>query len=153
VEIMQPERDAAATQLFQILFVMQNGLVPVAQTETLSLHLTGVETNSAKFDLALFCQESVREEGRQIYVQWVYSTDLFDGIRIRQMAERFETVVSALVARPDIRLADLKQEVLAADRARRRNEQERRDAANHSRFQRARPLPQKTGKASSEDRS
>ena len=55
------------------------------------------------------------------------------------LAERFATVVSLVVSRPDVRLSDLKAGLQAADEIRRRSEQERRDAANYSRFRRIKP--------------
>ncbi|HLK58813.1 MAG TPA: amino acid adenylation domain-containing protein, partial [Chthonomonadaceae bacterium] len=150
VEILQPERDPAYTPLFQVLFVMQNALEPVAQQGSVRMRLASIENCTSKFDLALFFHESEHEGRRRLQGHWVYSTDLFDMSTIRKMAERFETVVAQMVSKPEQHLTELKEALLAADRVRRRAEQERRDAADFSRLQRIKPQPQNIKKTPSE---
>ena len=137
VDLLRPERDPAYTPLFQVLFVLQNTPSVPAASSSITLTPTRLDTCTSKFDLALFVRE--REDDRGLRGHWVYSTDLFERNTIRSIAERFETIASLLVSAPETRLSDLKVELLTADTVRHRRQQQRRDTANYSRFQRVKP--------------
>ncbi|WP_198292106.1 AMP-binding protein, partial [Janthinobacterium sp. CG3] len=57
----------------------------------------------AKFDLTW----NVREEGGQLLSAFEYSTDLFDATTVERMAGHLTRLLEAVVAEPDMRVADL----------------------------------------------
>jgi non-ribosomal peptide synthetase component F len=75
--------------LFQVLMVMQN--LPRGRVALQGLYLEWLEVEevSAKFDLTLVVAEV--ETGMQC--TFLYSSDLFDGSTIAQMAERYEALL------------------------------------------------------------
>ena len=140
VDLLRPERDPSYTPLFQVLFVMQNAPSESADTSAISLTPAKFDTCTSKFDLALFFRE--REHDRALVGHWEYATDVFDSVTIRQIAERFETVAALMVSKPETHLSELKDELLAADVARHRSQQQRRDAQKSPKFQRVKPQAQ-----------
>jgi ubiquinone/menaquinone biosynthesis C-methylase UbiE/alpha-ketoglutarate-dependent taurine dioxygenase/acyl carrier protein len=103
VEELKPERDLKRNPIVQILFVMQN-------TEERGLRLAGASVEpfkvvdaSSRFDLALFVSE--RENGLEGL--WRYNADLFDPATISEVAERFEALLTNIVASPNARVSTL----------------------------------------------
>jgi non-ribosomal peptide synthetase component F len=70
---------------------------------------------STKFDLALFLHEV--EQGIHLTLQ--YNTDLFEPGTIRTMAAHYETLLSSIIARPDVPLNALAEILAEADRRQR----------------------------------
>ncbi|NEQ95205.1 MAG: amino acid adenylation domain-containing protein [Cyanothece sp. SIO2G6] len=104
VQALQPDaRRSGVTPFVQVLFVMQNA--PFNSFELLDLTLTPVtlNTHSARFDLALF----VSETPTGLTVSWNYSGDRFTQDTISRLAQQFETLLSQVVAQPDIDLETL----------------------------------------------
>ncbi|MBW4649607.1 MAG: amino acid adenylation domain-containing protein [Kastovskya adunca ATA6-11-RM4] len=97
VEALGAERNLNHTPLFQVLFVLQNAPMPSLELSGLTLTPIEVETGTAKFDLALFMEQT--EQG--IVGTWNYSTDLFDDSTITRMSGHFEMLLSSIVAQPD----------------------------------------------------
>jgi Condensation domain len=89
VEELQPERSLSNNPLFQVLMVMQNLPRGKVALEGLQLEWLEVEEVSAKFDLTLVAAEV--EKGMQC--TFLYSTDLFDGPTVAQMADRYEALL------------------------------------------------------------
>ncbi|MEB3358049.1 MAG: amino acid adenylation domain-containing protein [Synechococcales bacterium] len=104
VQTIQPDtRRSGATPLVQVLFVMQNApFTPLALPE-LTLTPVVLDTHLARFDLALF----VDETPTGITVAWNYSTDRFAKDTISRLAQQFETLLSQVVAQPDVFLETL----------------------------------------------
>jgi alpha-ketoglutarate-dependent taurine dioxygenase len=100
VEELQPERHLSNTSLFQVLFVMQN--VPDEELKLPNLTLQPLETTQekAKFDLALFIEETERG----IVGCWKYNADLFEQKAIALLSEHYETLLNSIVAQPDARI-------------------------------------------------
>ncbi|NJL35427.1 MAG: hypothetical protein HC899_00755 [Leptolyngbyaceae cyanobacterium SM1_4_3] len=99
VEVLQPDR-RGTNSLFQVLFVLQNAPAPAIALPDLTLTALPIPSQTAKFDLALFCQET--PEG--LLVDWNYSTDLFAATTITRMAHQFEAILQQILDNPDITL-------------------------------------------------
>ncbi|MGZ4032453.1 MAG: amino acid adenylation domain-containing protein, partial [Tumebacillaceae bacterium] len=99
VEELQTDRDMSYSPLFQVLF-------QVHQEEAFRLHGLHVEnlevTNgTAKTDLSL----PIFEVGDELVGRLEYSTDLFDEGTIAAMVVHFQTLLAAIVERPDEKIA------------------------------------------------
>ncbi|HLK59747.1 MAG TPA: condensation domain-containing protein, partial [Chthonomonadaceae bacterium] len=105
VDVLRPERETSHTPLFQVLFVLNNG-VQRSDAFKGKLQVSGVNlaTSSSKYDLALF----IGNLSSGLTTSWVYQTDLFDAQTIRGMAADFEAVVRCVAENPDTTVAKLK---------------------------------------------
>ena len=101
VEVLQPERDASHSPLFQVMFILQNA--PLKMTEWPGLTLTPIELDhgTAKFDLTLTLWE--KPAGLGVYFE--YSTDLFEAETITRWMSHFQTLLSSVVRDPDQKLS------------------------------------------------
>src|SRR5208282_1147599 len=61
------------------------------------------ESRTSKFDLTL----ALTDSGDEIWLEAEYSTDLFDDKRIARMFGHYQTLLEAVAADPDRRLAEL----------------------------------------------
>ena len=103
VEELRPKRDLSHSPLFQVLFVLQN-IPPQTLTPTgLRTSLLDVETQTSKFDLALFLHERPNGLGGT----WVYKTDLFDAATVADFTRKFQALLRDIVDQPDSRVDDL----------------------------------------------
>jgi hypothetical protein len=109
VEELQPERSLSNNPLFQVLMVMQNLPRGKMTLEGLQLEWFEVEEVSAKFDLTLVVAEV--ESGLQ--ATFLYSTDLFNGPTIAQMAERYESLLRNAAQSPYLIFSNDKSRELA----------------------------------------
>jgi amino acid adenylation domain-containing protein len=87
----------------EVLFVMEEGLGAGVELSGLTAVEEKVETGMAKFDLLL----TLKEKGGIFEGRIEYRVDLFDGPRIRRMAESFKQLLEAAVAEPDRRVWEL----------------------------------------------
>jgi non-ribosomal peptide synthetase component F len=101
VEALQPERDLSRPPLVQVLLVLQN--VPLGRLELPGLVLEPLEVDAASvpFDLVVGLIETT--EGLRGTVD--YDRTLFDRTTIRRLLDRFETLLAAAVATPEVRLS------------------------------------------------
>ncbi|NBI31294.1 condensation domain-containing protein, partial [Chengkuizengella marina] len=81
VEELQPERDQSRSPLFQVMFVLQNAPEEKLELPGVQVHVEGVNTREAKFDLTLSMAES--EQG--LIGAMNYNTGLFDAATIARM--------------------------------------------------------------------
>ena len=103
VEALRPERNLTNSPLFQVMFVLQNA--PMGELELPGVNLTPIEGESviAKFDLTLFLGETAAGlKGR-----WEYNSDLFEAATIERMSQHFQNLLEAIVANPQLRVAQL----------------------------------------------
>ena len=100
VEVMQPNRTASQTPLFQVLFVFQNE--PTPALEFSGIHLSSLDINPVEttFDLVLMLQAT--EQG--IAGFWKYNTNLFNNSAIARLSRHFQTLISSAVTQPDARI-------------------------------------------------
>jgi non-ribosomal peptide synthetase component F len=88
------------TPLFQVLFVLQNTPVQSLELPGLTFRPIKAEGGKAKFDLAVF----VSETGDQLFMEWVYDTDLYSASQIDEMTQHYESLLGYVVAEPNVRL-------------------------------------------------
>ncbi|MBV9790644.1 MAG: amino acid adenylation domain-containing protein [Chloroflexi bacterium] len=103
VEALHIERDLSRAPLVQVMFAFHNRPFPALALPGLDLELLDVETGTAKFDLTFSLEDAA--DGLRGEIE--YNTDLFDQPTIARMAEHFQLVLAAIVANPDVKIADL----------------------------------------------
>ncbi len=103
VEELQPARDTSHSPLFQVMFALQNAPDAALSHAMLTFGEVEFEARSAKFDLTL----SIQETAQGLKGTWEYMTDLFSAATIERMTRHFQTILEAIVADPDQRIADL----------------------------------------------
>jgi len=96
VEALQPMRDLSYTPLFQVMFALDNALVPFVELPDLTASSYSVEISTVKFDLTLSMENSV--DG--LVGVWEYNADLFDEVTIARMAGHFQTLLEAIAVNP-----------------------------------------------------
>jgi len=104
VEELQPVRSLSHSQLFQVMFVLQNApLLP--DLELAGLNLTQLELKSviAKFDLALEFTETVSGLTGRLE----YNTDLFERATIERLSGHLQTLLTGIVANPKTPIHEL----------------------------------------------
>src|SRR5690606_5127761 len=98
VECLQPERSLSHSALFQIMLVLQNneeGTLTLPGVDIASA--TRIDTGIAEFELTL----EVNETANGLRLEWKYNTYLFEQSTIARMANHFELLLNAVIARPD----------------------------------------------------
>ncbi|BBJ37309.1 hypothetical protein SSPO_000270 [Streptomyces antimycoticus] len=104
VRAVQPERDASATPLIQVMFGAHHGeLLGVPRLDGLTVDTVEVACGTAKFDLGL---DVVLEEDR-IVCELEYSTDLFDPATVRRMGGHLRRLLEGALGEPDRPIASL----------------------------------------------
>ncbi len=109
VEELAPVRDGSRTPLFQVMFTLQN----VAASKTTpgfgDLIAEGLEVagETAKFDLTLSLLRGGEKGVAGLMGDIEYSTDLFDASTMMRLGGQLETLLAAMMADPDRRLAEL----------------------------------------------
>jgi len=102
VEELRPGRMASRNPLVQVLFVQQNIPGQECQLPGLKLSSFGV-LGTSRFDLTVFITE--RDEG--LCGTWLYNRGLFEPSTIERMADRYETLLTSIAAKPDTHLVSL----------------------------------------------
>ncbi|HEY9652604.1 MAG TPA: condensation domain-containing protein, partial [Coleofasciculaceae cyanobacterium] len=142
VEVLQPERRMSTTPLFQVLFVLQNTPMPALQLSDVTLSILDINTGKAKFDLALFMEET--EQG--LIGRWKYNTEIFHSGVFARFSHHFETLLSSIVKNPDTQIDTLEIQG-EAEKQKQLAEQTQRQKVNFKKFKSIKPkavtLPQK----------
>ncbi|MBU3068124.1 amino acid adenylation domain-containing protein, partial [Nocardia sp. NEAU-G5] len=109
VELLDPVRSAARHPLFQVALTFQNMAQPRFELPDLSVSAVEFDTALAKFDLQLTLAERIDERGtaQGMAATFTYATDLFDAATVRDIAERFQRVLAAVVADPRAVVGDI----------------------------------------------
>ncbi|RQX59829.1 non-ribosomal peptide synthetase, partial [Micromonospora chalcea] len=97
VEQLQPERSAAGTPVFQVLFSYQNVPFPSWHDGPLRVEPVSLDARKAEFDLLL----DLFEDGDTIWGRLEYSTDLFDEATARRHVSMFHRLLRGLLDDPD----------------------------------------------------
>ncbi|QEI42139.1 Linear gramicidin synthase subunit D [Dolichospermum sp. UHCC 0315A] len=103
VEALQPERSLSHTPLFQVMFALDDALVPSMDLLDLTVSSYSVESGTTKFDLTL----SMENTASGLIGEWEYNSDLFDATTIERMAEHLQTLLEGIVANPEQRISEL----------------------------------------------
>ncbi len=102
VEEVRPERMMGRNPLFQTLLVFQNQAPVVAETGA-KVAAGGASQADTKFDL----ESNFWETENGIAGSFIYSPELFMPATVTRMVRHFETLLSKVLADPDMRLSDL----------------------------------------------
>jgi amino acid adenylation domain-containing protein/non-ribosomal peptide synthase protein (TIGR01720 family) len=97
VDVVQPERSLSTSPLFQVMFVLQNGIDLNLDFVDLSGRFENVYNQTAKFDLTITMAES--PEGLAGVVE--YNTDLFDSTSIEHFIAHFQMLLQGVTANAD----------------------------------------------------
>ncbi|MCU1263127.1 MAG: cyclohexanecarboxylate-CoA ligase, partial [Bryobacterales bacterium] len=103
VEILEPERSASYTPLFQVLIVLQNVPTENFSLEGIEAEWMPLETTTARFDVSL----GIEEREGCLRCQLNYNRDLFDADRMERMAGHFTTFLAAAIAEPERSIGEL----------------------------------------------
>ena len=99
-ESLRPQRDPGRTPLFQVMFVLQNNLMPDAGRSDIELgaleQAGAAGGGTAKFDLSLGLAEDEDGFGGSLE----FSTDLFDTATADRLIALYQTLLRSLVADP-----------------------------------------------------
>src|SRR6185295_5648936 len=103
VEDLSPERDLSRPPLVQVLFTLQNAPLGGLQLPGLRLSVSGVSTETSKFEISC----ALTEGERGLSGRLEYNRDLFDPATIVRLADRFVRLLSGAVSEPERRLSEL----------------------------------------------
>jgi amino acid adenylation domain-containing protein len=96
VDALQPERMLNRHPLFDVMFVLQNTLLPNLQLPGLQLNPLPVETGGAKFDLTLEIEPT--DDGLSAAIE--YNADLFDRETVARLAAAYLRLLEAVAKDP-----------------------------------------------------
>lgn len=103
VEVLNPERNASHTPMFQVMLSMLNTPVKPLRLRDLRHERKMIDSGTSKFDLTLY----VMEESHGLTLICEYNTDLFSSDRIERMLGHLQILVEGVITDPDRRLSDL----------------------------------------------
>ncbi len=103
VEALRPVRDMSHAPLFQVMFALQTLDSRMVEIPGLTIDMLDIDPGSAKFDLSL--EMTLEPEGLTGFFE--YNVDLFQPSTIQRMAGHFQSLLEAVAAQPDARLAAL----------------------------------------------
>ena len=103
VEALQLTRDLSYTPLFQVMFALEDALVPLIKLPELTVSSYAVKIGTAKFDLTL----SMENTADGLVGKWRYNADLFDKTTIAQFAGHFQTLLEGIIANPQQKVSAL----------------------------------------------
>ncbi|MGW0778256.1 amino acid adenylation domain-containing protein, partial [Streptomyces sp. NPDC002835] len=107
VEILNPVRSLARHPLAQVTLALEDNEAPVLDLPGISASPRGLETDTAKFDLAFRLGERFTGSGEPagVEVRLEYARDLFDESTAAGVGQRFLRLFEAVTADPDDRIA------------------------------------------------
>jgi len=105
VSRIRPERNLSHSPLFQVVINWRDRdqQMPFIGLDGLVVESRLAQNGTSKFDLTLVLTDS----GDEIWLEAEYSTDLFDDERIARMFGHYQTLLEAVAADSDRRLAEL----------------------------------------------
>ncbi|MBW4564792.1 MAG: amino acid adenylation domain-containing protein [Mojavia pulchra JT2-VF2] len=112
VEAINPERNLHSTPLFQVKLILQNTPTNALNISGLTFQTLETETKTATFDLLFDIR--VTEHGLTGLLK--YSTDLFAAKTIARMLKHFETILSQIVDKPNVKINEIKEILAQADK-------------------------------------
>ena len=103
VEELEPDRTMSHTPIFQVMFVMQNGVRGELGLEGVKVAGYGQKAGQTKFDLTM----TVAEVGGQIRGGVEYSLELFEQQTITRMIGHFKQILQSAIAEPDCAIQEI----------------------------------------------
>ncbi len=98
-----PERNLSYAPLFQVMLDYINVPVPKRTFGGLTWELVDVDRRGAQFDMTLAIVDT--KETRRISIE--YNTDLFDAATIARFLEHYQTLLTSIIAHPEMRISQL----------------------------------------------
>ncbi|MFI0819508.1 non-ribosomal peptide synthase/polyketide synthase [Streptomyces sp. NPDC021098] len=119
VDVLNPARSLSRHPLFQVLLTFNSGLRPAVDLPGLRAVAERVESDTAKFDLALNLTGATTDDGDPAGIEGYasYSADLFDRATVEALADRWVRLLEAAATDPDRPLSRLEM-LSAAERHR-----------------------------------
>ncbi|WP_046213627.1 non-ribosomal peptide synthetase [Paenibacillus wulumuqiensis] len=103
VQALQPERELAASPLFQLTFAyQQEGEMPAM--EQLRLELFPVDNHTSKYDISVFVG---LQNDQSFHIVCEYNSALYSADRIAQFLDHYEQLVVQIMADPGMPVSDL----------------------------------------------
>ncbi len=100
---LQKERDLSRTPIFEAMLVYNNTALRFNQFERLQVEPVAIENTVAKFDCSLF----VTELETEFLAHFEYNADLFAQPTMARMVQHLQTLLSGIVAAPDLLISEL----------------------------------------------
>ncbi|MEV0251354.1 amino acid adenylation domain-containing protein [Nocardia sp. NPDC050712] len=108
VQVLNPARTTAHHPIFQVSLSLQNFVEPILELPGLRVGVEDLERSAGQFDLAFDLRERFAgAEPGGIEGVLTYATDLFDAATVASFLARWRRVLAAIVAEPEIALADI----------------------------------------------
>ncbi len=102
VGVLAPDRDLEVDPLFHVLFALQN-LPDPSRTEAFALSAVELVPPRATFDLELY----VYERATGLRIRAVYAAELLSAEEVERLLDRYEHLLRAIAAGPELRLDEL----------------------------------------------
>ncbi|WP_330182290.1 amino acid adenylation domain-containing protein [Nocardia sp. NBC_01503] len=113
VQVLDPPRSTAHHPLFQVSLSLQNFSLPELEFPGLRVGVEPFDRDTSQFDLTFDLRDPrAGAEPGGLEGTLTYATDLFDPATAEQLVARWELVLTAITANPDIRISDI--DVLSA---------------------------------------
>ncbi len=112
VEKLRPPRGANCTPFFQVMFILENISMPTPQLPGLDIHLSEIESGTAKFDLSLYIFE---QAAGTLVCKFEYATSLFAADTIKIMGNTYLRILERVVIEPDIRVLEITKDHFSAN--------------------------------------
>jgi amino acid adenylation domain-containing protein len=149
VEAVQPARVKSRAPLFQVVFALQDTLDVKLELPGLVVKEASVGHDGLDLDLDLFLALSDRPEGLRGWL--FYAAGMFEPRTARRIIAHYQTILSAVAARPDIRLGELAAALAEFDRREQTSRQKRRGEEKLKKFKSVRPVAVNLAQAATDD--
>ena len=103
VKELQPDRALTHNPIFQVMFVLQNEPLPPLEFGGLKTSHVQVDNVTTNLDLTL----DITERDQQFFIKFECNADLFEEETVARMMRHFETMLSAIVKDPSLRLSEI----------------------------------------------
>ncbi|WP_280239932.1 amino acid adenylation domain-containing protein, partial [Nocardia abscessus] len=109
VELLDPPRSPGRHPLFQVMLTFQNLAATELELPGLSVSAVDLAVPLAKFDLQVAIAENTDRHGEVggLSAAFTYATDLFDSATVRDFADRFTRILTAVAADASVVVGDI----------------------------------------------
>ena len=134
VREMNLDRNLGIMPLFQVWFVFQ--IAPPQATEVAGLTFSSfdVDYEMARYDLKL----DLLQTSEGISGSFEYNRTIFDSSTVQRIARQFQSLLTLVIAQPDLRLSELQRRVAESDEQQRIAERIERNRSNRTNLKLAR---------------
>ncbi|MFC9997484.1 amino acid adenylation domain-containing protein [Nocardia sp. NPDC127526] len=108
VQVLDPARSTAHHPLFQVTLSLQNFAPPSLEFPGLRVEVEPFDRDTSQFDLALDLRDPrPGTEPSGLEGTLSYATDLFDAATAARIVTRWQRILTAVIADPEVRLSDI----------------------------------------------